>query len=483
MIYQFKGDCTDGLSVSPLFFELEAGVTYLSVKAAVSKSSILQWYLYNPSGSLHGQGFHMGSGGTAVMAPGRRMPYGASGCRLGEGCWVIWAVCLAAGEAGQDNTWALDITYGFDASGLPEPEEAPAVSWLDCAGAIDGGYLRKSYCSAQAWYRGDFHVHTTCSDGKMPPSRINREARGQALDFFAVTDHNFIHTGWTDASIPVIPGVELTLREGHFNLFYNGTPPMFRQDFWRNIADNADCAEILLKAAGEAVISVNHPFMRPWEVKDGSLDASLPDAMEIICDPSWSTAAEAADKALKAFSILWNRGIRIAGIGGSDLHQPPEEPYEGSSLPVRIGLPTTWVLAEELSVPALLKGLTEHRVYVSMGFKLDVFAEYFGAIYAIGSHIPVADDNVVSFAFYLSNNDKLYYAELVENGVTTEKFTVDGHEPVCFIRKWNGCYHWLRIDIRDAEGRLCGFTNPFYSGEKETEKTTWGNLVELIEGT
>ncbi len=483
MIYRFMGDCTDGLSVSPLFFELEAGVTYLSVQAAVSENSILQWYLYNPSGCLHGQGFHMGRGGTAVMAPGRRIPYGASGGRLDAGAWVIWAVCLSSGEAGQGNAWTLDITCGFDASGLSEPEDAPAFSWLDSGGNIDGGYLRKSFRSAQAWYRGDFHVHTTCSDGKMPPSRINREAQGQALDFFAITDHNFFHTGWTDDSIPVIPGMELTLKEGHFNLFYDGTPPMFKQDFWRNMTGNADFAEILSKAAGEAVISVNHPFMPPWEVRDGSLDASLPDAMEIICDPAWSTAAEAAEKALKAFGILWNRGIRIAGIGGSDLHHPPEEPYEGSGIPIRIGLPTTWVLAEELSVAALLKGLSEHRVYVSMDFKLDVFAEYLGVLYPIGSYIPVADDNAISFAFYLSNSDKPYSAELVENGVITERFTVDGHQPVCFTRKWNGGYHWLRMDIRDAEGRLCGFTNPFYSGEKETEKTTWGNLVELIEGT
>lgn len=373
MTFHFKGDTTNDLAVSPLFFNLEKEAKYLFIETGLSGNSILQWYLYNPEGNLHGQCSCMGNGKKMVIAPGFNIPYGASVSRLNEGEWAIWVVCLASGSPGQAaSSWTLDITCGTDISRLPEPEENPAFSWLTEEGDICGGYVGRSYSSLQAWYKGDFHIHTTCSDGKMPPSRINREARGQGLDFFAVTDHNFFHTGWADDTIPVIPGLELTLKEGHFNLFADHGLSLLHRGFLQDMQDNGSLAEKFLRECG-AIVSVNHPFMRPWEVTDASLDLSLLDAMEIICDPAWSTWEEAGEKALKAFSILWDKGIQVTGIGGSDLHNPPEEPYEGSDIPARIGRPSTWVFAEELSIKALLEGLTLSSKQTVMGEILNSF--------------------------------------------------------------------------------------------------------------
>jgi len=70
------------------------------------------------------------------------------------------------------------------------------------------------------WYRGDFHVHTTASDGDYPPTLVAEIAKAEGLDFIAITDHNTI-TGLTelrdDLDFLVIPGVEVTLTKGHFN--------------------------------------------------------------------------------------------------------------------------------------------------------------------------------------------------------------------------------------------------------------------------
>ncbi|HEY5471918.1 MAG TPA: hypothetical protein VIK32_01870, partial [Candidatus Limnocylindrales bacterium] len=61
------------------------------------------------------------------------------------------------------------------------------------------------------WFRGCLHVHTTESDGGMPPDRLLAHYRMGGYDFVALTDHEMI-TDRTTASRPdflVLPGIEL----------------------------------------------------------------------------------------------------------------------------------------------------------------------------------------------------------------------------------------------------------------------------------
>lgn len=345
------------------------------------------------------------------------------------------------------------------------------------------GAGKRIYNPARAWYRGDFHVHTACSDGKMPPSRVKQEAERRGLDFFAITEHNFFHTGLAGDAMPVISGMELTLEQGHFNIFVGEGLPLLPEGLRNGMIQLQGSPGGFLKEyrASGAVVSVNHPFMVPWEVRDPDLDLSLLDAMEIICDPTWGTSAASAEKALKAFGILWDRGFRVTGLGGSDIHNPPEEPYEGSNAPGLIGLPSTWVLAEELSTAALLKAVTQRRVCVATDFRLEVFARCAAGEYPPGSRLPLrGGDSDVSVFVSVTDTGGTYRAEIVEDGMIKETAFVSGEPWVCFNRRWGKGCHWLRVDIRDAAGRLCGFANPFYSGDRKIEKTTWGELVELV---
>ena len=479
---RFTGDAANGFPVSPHFFNLHREERFMEITTRVPDKCTFMWVLYDPSGSFRGQCFCLGSGKT-VLIDGNETNYGTVGGALPEGEWTIWTIFFPVGEDPlHDFSWTLDVVCEEDHDSVPARDKMPAFTWLDSQGKICAEYLQRSYFSKRSWYKGDFHVHTTCSDGKMPPPRIQNEAVRLALDFFAVTDHNFMHTCWVDDRIPVIPGMELTLEQGHFNLFFKGAFLFQKEGFWREMAFDPELANMLLGKARDsgALVSVNHPFMPTWEVKDMSLDLSLVDSIEIICDPTWSTSAEAAEKALKAFGILWDHGVQITGIGGSDIHNPPEEHYEGSAIPGEIGLPATWILADTLSVSNLLNALKEHRVCVTMGFRLDMKAKYHTTDYCVGSHLPVDDESDISFEVSLSNTDQPYYIEIVENGIACGLGFCDTGHAFSFIRNWDSGYHWLRIDIRDTSGRLCGFTNPIYSGSRTKEKMSWGNLVEHI---
>ena len=476
-----------GITVSPHFFNLEDNTQSIEIVSHAPEKCTLQWYLYNPSGNLQAQCF-LTEGGrrTTVIAPGTSAAYGVSGEKPAAGQWTLWVVCLSYAAMRQESAaWSLDIACGTGAGKVPE--EKPSFTWMDSEGKLSGEYLKRNYDTAMSWYGGDFHIHTDCSDGKMPPSRIKREAERLGLHFFAITEHNFFHTGWIDDSRPVIPGMELTLEQGHFNIFAPSALPMSREDFWHEISPG-ELPEILLKKFHEsgAVISVNHPFMSPWEVRDPGLDISMLDAMEIICDPTWNTSSDSAEKALKAFGILWDHGIRVTGIGGSDIHNPPEVCYDGSDTPGRIGFPTTWVLSGGLSVSSLLEALKEQNVYVSEGFMLDVSAVCPEGIYPIGSRLPDVNQGEIRFEIRLTDKGanmpyplKSYRIEIVENGGVKESADIGNEGRLGFTRRWDNGYHWLRIDIRDEAGRLCGFTNPFYKGVREKEKMTWGKLLEL----
>jgi len=72
------------------------------------------------------------------------------------------------------------------------------------------------------WYRGDFHVHSDCSDGDYPVGTVTLIAEAEGLDFYAITDHNTIEAFKSleeEHKTLVIPGLEVTFRLGHFNVF------------------------------------------------------------------------------------------------------------------------------------------------------------------------------------------------------------------------------------------------------------------------
>ncbi|WP_097027731.1 PHP domain-containing protein [Clostridium peptidivorans] len=68
------------------------------------------------------------------------------------------------------------------------------------------------------FYKGDFHIHSTASDGDLTPTEIVRLASDEHMDIISITDHNTI-LGIDEAvksgakfGVTVIPGVELSTR-------------------------------------------------------------------------------------------------------------------------------------------------------------------------------------------------------------------------------------------------------------------------------
>ncbi|MDP4095810.1 CehA/McbA family metallohydrolase [Paenibacillus sp. P96] len=342
------------------------------------------------------------------------------------------------------------------------------------------------------WYKGDFHMHTRLTDGKQTPAELTAQAAGQGLDFMVITEHNFLTTGWPETELLVIPGTEVTSSKGHFNIlgirewiepFGDGSQPVF---------ETVEGMVSILQAAREqgAVCSMNHPELVPWEWQlDVRLDAF--DTIEIWNDPTYPDNTDATEKALQLWDVLWAHGVILWGIGGSDTHNLPHESYEPGGPPSVVGDPRTCVWSDELSVQGMMSAIRQGHVYVTRGPELDPFVAVGERVFRPGECIPSEIESEEPVVCHLGIRGIAADASVrwMVDGVTVSESRVGGGKGGSedFLRfsydvNWpNEGLHWVRAEVRDAEGGLLAFTNPVYKGQPVPALATWNELKSKLE--
>ena len=316
----------------------------------------------------------------------------------------------------------------------------------------------------QGWYSGDFHTHTIYSDGKLSREENLVVASSRDLDFFAPTEHNVFHRSWPKSDILIIPGMEFTGGLGHFNILFAEVDSL-KEGELKDLNDKEKFGKVLDTYKDQGVISLNHPFLNPWELRLSDYKLEKISTMEIINDPTFEDNIKANEKALKAWSLMLNDGYKVVGIGGSDSHNYPQESYTNSKYPSLIGDPKTWIYARSLSKKALKEGLLAGKVCVS---REDV--------------IELKDNNGIFTAdigrdSYHKSRLKIQWivnAEIVKESMgPRDDFAFDPKDD----------YAWLRVNVRTEDNLLYGFSNPIFFNEdkKASHKLiTWKDLEEKI---
>lgn len=195
------------------------------------------------------------------------------------------------------------------------------------------------------WYAGDTHAHSLHSDGDLSLWELANEGVRSGLDFLCVTDHNTTsHHAHLPAvgkrqGITLVPGQEVTTHRGHANAYGE----IGFVDFRRPASEWVSTV-----AQRGGLLSINHPVFEdcswlhpldeePWGVE--------------LYHASWYREPVATS------ALAWYVGRDTVLIGGGDFHN--------RSIPLRPGLPTTWVLAEENSPEALLDALAAGRTTIT----------------------------------------------------------------------------------------------------------------------
>jgi hypothetical protein len=336
------------------------------------------------------------------------------------------------------------------------------------------------------WYRGDFHLHTTCSDGHHSPQTLARLAVAEGLDFFAITDHNTIGSFGKfchETGLLVIPGIEVTLAEGHWNVFGLHCQPEWLGEVcvWDKLLRakdlSASISEFMSQIAESGMLnSINHPLLKPWEWQEGTTLLEHIHCLEIWNDPYWPDNAQANPAATEMWTRWLNAGYRVTAIGGSDFHFLPGEisGYPGE----RPGLPATYVYAKELSSVAIIEGLRLGRAYVSMGPRISFEAQCGQLRGTFGTDFESGQGELV-FRYRVDGAPEGSSASLIKNGEQMASFPLrDEQGEHQFEAILDGSTCWYRLDVIDQSGQIIAVTNPVYGGpRRELPKLSYVDLM------
>lgn len=314
-------------------FDVPEGAESFEVRLDVDGEAVIDLGCEDPSGW---RGWSGGARSSFVITRDDATPgYLPGNLRPGRWHVVVGLHSLPAGEAG------VRVTVETPSPRPPDhgPVEAPVPR------EIRGSERGLPAPAGLTWYAGDTHSHSLHSDGALSLWELANEGVCSGLDFLCVTDHNTTsHHAHLPAvgrrhGITLVPGQEVTTHRGHANAYGEIGFVDFRRPAGEWVSTVAERGGLL---------SINHPVAddcawlhpldeAPWGVE--------------LYHGSWYANPIATG------ALAWYAGRDTALIGGGDFHH--------RSTPLRPGLPTTWVLAEDDSAEALLEAMAAGRTTIT----------------------------------------------------------------------------------------------------------------------
>lgn len=273
-------------------------------------------------------------------------------------------------------------------------------------------------------WKGNFHCHSTESDGRLPPDEVVKKYRDAGYDFLAITDHRKItRLPQTQEKPLLIPGIELDyiiFRRHRQAVHIVGVGPEKDVMAFPGVMDTPqkgiDC---ILAAGGRAIFA--HPA---WSLNDPEVIEEMRglSAVEVynhMSDDPWNGRRGDSSQVL---DLCCADGCCLPFVAGDDAHE-----YNGDECHSAL-----IVSAGELTRSAVLDALDRGRVYASQGPR----------ILAMG----IQDDELIlrctEAEQIIFNSNLLYRRDRVlrGRGLTEARFPLRETES------------FIRVEITDAAG-------------------------------
>jgi hypothetical protein len=205
------------------------------------------------------------------------------------------------------------------------------------------------------WYRGCLHVHTTESDGSMPPERILAHYRNAYYDFVALTDHETVtdRSALSSDEFLVLRGIEVGVGRTEHGQTYHVVGIGLGGDYEaRSGRAPQEAIDAINRSGGTAIVA--HPY---WS---GLTSADLLSLLDYAALEVFNTGCEG--EIGRGYSHwhwdeLLTRGVLTRAVASDDSHWPIFDALHA----------WTMVRAPELSVAAILDALRKGHFYASTG--------------------------------------------------------------------------------------------------------------------
>jgi len=342
-------------------------------------------------------------------------------------------------------------------------------------------FSQKPLRDGAAWYRGDLHMHDAHSDGSCksqsgakvpcPLYKTVEAAANRKLDFIAISDHNTM-SQFNDMrelqpyfdKLLLMPAREVTTFQGHANVF--GTTAFV--DF-RLTSPHVPTVNKLLDQVQDlhGLISLNHPGSPSgaacmgcgWTAPD--TDFSRVNAIEAINGGS----LDGPRSGVPYWQDKLNKGFRLTAIGGSDNHDADYGPTIRSA----VGHPTTVVYAPNLTEEGILNGIRAGHVFIDIegtpNRTLEFSANAGGTTASMGDSLTSPLGQQVRFTVRMLGLENAH-PEIIRDGDLTTLVDASPTRPTEETRSFDyvsdGKRHWIRVNIRSADGTLLVLGNPIY---------------------
>ena len=379
-------------------FDVPEGIVEIEVQHDdLSSENILDWGLDDPDGFRGWGGGNSEPAIVGVQAASRSYVPGP----ISAGVWEV--VVGKAKIVEPPAQYEVCIILRTEAT-LPVQPRAP----YEDPGVLD---------SEARWYAGDFHVHSRQSGDATPAIGETLDvAQEVGLDFIMLSEHN-TNSGLTlYASVQpdypkllIVPGVEWTTYSGHANAIGATT--------W--VDHKVGVGGVTVEGAIQAyqdqggLFSINHPAVPggnlcigcPWEIE---VDVTTVDGLEVQ-GGIWA--------AIDYWEQMCAEGSHATAVGGSDDHRGGQG---SGTLYSPIGMPTTMVYAEELSVDAILEGVRSGRTVVKVNSPDDPMLETTLSGERMGNTV-FADTTTLSVVVTEGVGRTL---QVIKNGATVETVSI-----------------------------------------------------------
>jgi len=249
------------------------------------------------------------------------------------------------------------VAFAAFAAELSTPEFTPDLVVTTATNSAGAAFtILSPYRNYPNWYEGEFHCHTTNSDGACTPAELEAKYDCTMPDWIAITDHERITgnpaaEGGRDLAL-VINGQEHGTNKGHTNII--GLSKLITA---------SSCQDAINDALSQgALIQLNHPeWLAGYDMRElNKLKGyQLIEIYNAGCESGMEYGTNAWDYVLSRGQIAW-------GTATDDFH---------GGLNDRVAMGYVTINAPELTQAAMLTNLRNGNFYATQGPELHLAVE------------------------------------------------------------------------------------------------------------